>query len=144
MPGTPPDNHGWDTVLAIRVDEVNKYLQAVGVSDQFVSTIDKATDGFDAAVTWKFANWRVTDVRGGARVVMAMEFADGSKLVIGGTETLLDKNWTCAVTFEAHFARVDAVTRNLVARTEQGQDWAIDLPPRLVPAVSLDCLLSGE
>ena len=113
---TYPDTHGWDTVFAISILEVNKLLAKLPDSPQFEAV--RSTNLVDLKLSWRFTNWSITDTPGGAQLQVRMEFSDDSLLSHSdGTADTSLAGLACDVTFQAHFDDTDPQTQKLRAKT---------------------------
>jgi hypothetical protein len=119
---TFPQTHGWDTVFAIDIREVNKALAKLPESPQYA--IEEAIRGATATLTWSFSGWQILDTPGGSRLQVQMAFSDDAALSRSDKpEPRSLGGLACNVTFEANFVKTDPVTRQLRAVTEG--EWAI-------------------
>ena len=124
---TYPDTFGWDTVFAISIDRVNVALSHVPESAQY-SKMTPVTGG-SSTVQWTFTNWRITETPGGDQMEVTMDFGPGSRMTSTGSGlsplvNLDDPQWSCAVTFRAHFDATDPTTHKLRAVTADNESWA--------------------
>ena len=68
-----PELDGWDTVLAVRIDDFNRLLSSAALSTEH--KLEWETKKGPAVLEWRFGDWQLVDVMG-SQITLEIRFAD--------------------------------------------------------------------